>query len=942
MESPFYGREVQMASLSAQLDRASSGVGSVVLVEGDAGIGKSRLLDEAAQMARRRLFRVGSCAADPGDRMVELSTLMVALFEGPEPILERSALSGLHSMLEQRYWLLQDLQELLEQAAVESPLLICLDDLQWTDGGTAAALRALPRRLATVPIVWVLAFRPILQSSPFGNVLDHLDQVKAEKISLEPLDEGSVRDITAGVLHAEPDADVMGMAARAGGNPFFLAEMLMGLREEQLIRIESGHAELVEARLPGRVGVNMRSRLDQLSDPAQEVAAVATALGRTFSFDDLASMLGQSPPALLAPVKEVLQAGLFQESDEKLAFRHDLVLEAVRASLPLSVSRSLDRQAAAVLLANGALPLEVSTRLAASAELGDEIAISTLSKAADALDMTDPGASADLSHRALELAPRNHPLRQALVAQTAIRLHAAGRIDAAKEFVDTALRQSLPPEAEADFRLIIAAMFAISPDVRADSCYEGLALPDLSAFLRMLFLTNLVHNLVVAGRPDEARQVLPEARAAVDEVERPCGYFVLELAESGLRYADGRFTEALELVKSAARNGEVCALDTGLSSQHWKIMQGRRFLTTQWLCEVLRLSDRFDDALQLSQERIATAQRERQAWALNIFETGRGRQLLEMGLLPDAAAALAERFTQDVAEDVVTALDAAGVVALGRVAIHIGDRRLARQASEIGHLMFDRGPPSVQRHAVWLFALQALANGHPLDAHHWLCALGQHERQLTLPRFPMDVADDVCLVRIALAVGDNELAMHAVDAARKRSHLNPGLHTLEAVFAHTAGLMAQNQEDLARAVTLYAMGPRPLALASALEDLGVVAVESGATEDGVDALDRALALYAEAGATWDAGRARGRLRSLGVRRRLVSTGRPERGWSALTDSEAAVARLVAEGLTNREVAERLFVSPHTVTGHLRHIFTKMGVKSRVDLARIAADLGPLP
>lgn len=137
------------------------------------------------------------------------------------------------------------------------------------------------------------------------------------------------------------------------------------------------------------------------------------------------------------------------------------------------------------------------------------------------------------------------------------------------------------------------------------------------------------------------------------------------------------------------------------------------------------------------------------------------------------------------------------------------------------------------------------------------------------------------------------------------------------------------------------MGPRPLALASALEDLGVVAVESGATEDGVDALDRALALYAEAGATWDAGRARGRLRLLGVRRRLVSTGRPERGWSALTDSEAAVARLVAEGLTNREVAERLFVSPHTVTGHLRHIFTKMGVKSRVDLARIAADRGPL-
>ncbi len=371
-------------------------------------------------------------------------------------------------------------------------------------------------------------------------------------------------------------------------------------------------------------------------------------------------------------------------------------------------------------------------------------------------------------------------------------------------------------------------------------------------------------------------------------------------------------------------------------------MQGRRFLTTQWLCDVLRVADRFDEALQISIESIVTAQRERQAWALNIFESGRGRQLLEMGLLPDAAAALGGRFTQDAAEEVVSALDAAGVVALGRVAIHTGDRRLARQANEIAHVMVERGPPSVRRHAVWLFALQAQANGDTFAAHQWLCALGQDERRFILPRFPMDVADDVCVVRIALAAGDNELAIHAVDAARNRSNLNPGFHTLGAVSAHTAGLMAQSQDDLARAVTLYAMGPRPLALASALEDLGVAAVESGATEDGGDALDRALALYAEAGATWDAGRVRGRLRSLGVRRRLVSTGRPERGWSALTKSEAAVARLVAEGLTNREVAERLFVSPHTVTGHLRHIFTKMGVKSRVDLARIAADGGILP
>ena len=86
LPAPFCGRDAQLAALGEQFDRARSGVGTVVLVEGDAGMGKTRLLDEAAIMARRRRFRVGTCAADPGDRMVELATLMGALFDGPDPV----------------------------------------------------------------------------------------------------------------------------------------------------------------------------------------------------------------------------------------------------------------------------------------------------------------------------------------------------------------------------------------------------------------------------------------------------------------------------------------------------------------------------------------------------------------------------------------------------------------------------------------------------------------------------------------------------------------------------------------------------------------------------------------------------------------------------------------------------------------------------------------
>jgi DNA-binding CsgD family transcriptional regulator len=136
--------------------------------------------------------------------------------------------------------------------------------------------------------------------------------------------------------------------------------------------------------------------------------------------------------------------------------------------------------------------------------------------------------------------------------------------------------------------------------------------------------------------------------------------------------------------------------------------------------------------------------------------------------------------------------------------------------------------------------------------------------------------------------------------------------------------------ERARAVELLDDGPRPLSLASALEDLGVTRVQRGATQIGLAALGRALTIYAQSGGTWDASRVRRRLRAHGVHRRLVTAHRAPTGWAAMTDSELAVAQLVAQGLTNREVAQQLFVSPHTVSSHLRHVFAKLDVKPSED------------
>jgi len=201
---------------------------------------------------------------------------------------------------------------------------------------------------------------------------------------------------------------------------------------------------------------------------------------------------------------------------------------------------------------------------------------------------------------------------------------------------------------------------------------------------------------------------------------------------------------------------------------------------------------------------------------------------------------------------------------------------------------------------------------------------------------PMDIADEVQLARIALASGDNELAELALANARRRAALNPVVASIVATAAHVSGLLQNNPEDLDEATKLFEHGPRRLEYASALEDLGVSLVATD-PDAGIDAFSRALAVYVEIGAAWDTRRVRSRLRDLGVRRRIVPAETELTGWAAITGSELAVARLVAEGLTNREAAERLFVSPHTVNSHLRHVFAKLGINSRVELARLARD-----
>jgi DNA-binding CsgD family transcriptional regulator len=164
---------------------------------------------------------------------------------------------------------------------------------------------------------------------------------------------------------------------------------------------------------------------------------------------------------------------------------------------------------------------------------------------------------------------------------------------------------------------------------------------------------------------------------------------------------------------------------------------------------------------------------------------------------------------------------------------------------------------------------------------------------------------------------------------------NPHVATIAGIGEHCRGLVERDVDSLERAVHLLAASPRPLIRAEALADYGWALVVDGQRDSGVAALDSAWDVFHDHGAQFEVQRIQSLLQSVGVRRRRwgAALTRPSRGWEALTETEQRVAHLIAEGYTNRAAAEKLVSSPHTIATHVRSIFDKLGVNSRVQLTR---------
>ena len=152
------------------------------------------------------------------------------------------------------------------------------------------------------------------------------------------------------------------------------------------------------------------------------------------------------------------------------------------------------------------------------------------------------------------------------------------------------------------------------------------------------------------------------------------------------------------------------------------------------------------------------------------------------------------------------------------------------------------------------------------------------------------------------------------------------------------GLAEKDAEILHAAVGAYAQGPRPLELALACEEAGAAFALQGDNDRARELVEQAVAIYERLDAARDLARAEAVLRMAGVRRgRRGARGRPQAGWHSLTPTEHSVAGLVAEGLTNPQIGDRLYVSRRTVQAHLGHVFAKLDIASRAQLAALVAE-----
>ena len=339
----FLGRGQQVGRIDVQLSALASGQGSVVLVSGGFGMGKTALLAQAMHMAGTRGIRVFHGVGEPATQAVPLAPVLDALMVPADPPVNRDRIRDLSLSADLRFWLMRELKESLERSAATAPMLIVIDDLQWADAISLLFLTLLSRRSAATGILWLLAFRPGELSAAASVAVDRLATAGAVSLAVDPLDEHTVGDIATQLLGGVPDDALTRILADIKGHPFWLLELLNGILEDDLVVRDHGPSRLAAWRIPRRFARSVLQQLAQLPGDTRDALETAAILGTPFSIAELAVAADTSPAALRTAVRQALVEGVLVEDGELLAFRCRLVRETIDQQAAEAVRQSVRR-----------------------------------------------------------------------------------------------------------------------------------------------------------------------------------------------------------------------------------------------------------------------------------------------------------------------------------------------------------------------------------------------------------------------------------------------------------------------------------------------------------------------------------------------------------------------------------------------------------------------
>jgi len=972
----FVGREAELSVLTGFLRELPRGTGSAVLIEGEPGIGKSTLVRALVKEA------TAPQALDPtpyvcwgtGDELSQelpLSPFLDALqVRTPGASARRNAISALlrgeaaatDRGADVTAALAEQLLALVTDECAARPVILVIDDLQWADPASVTLWGRLARLAPQVALLLIGVMRPVTQR-------DDLDKLRraqndAAQLEVSPLPDPAVADLVAALAGGTPDAPLLRLANTAAGNPFYVTELIEGLsRTGGLTVTESGTVRLTSgiapSALPRSLTAAIRSRLGFVPDSVRQMLRAAALLGVRFAIPDLATVLGCSVLDLAPAVAEAQTVGVLIEAGTDLAFRHPLIHAALYDEMPVAVRNALHRDAGQKLAGAGAPVDRVARQLlravggkvtdgldgeeqdgpdatarfegvadgfgtgvaaldALAATPLDAWMLEWLAGSADLLVSQAPRVAVELLAQAVANTPVSAARHGWFSSRLADALYRIGDRERAEHVASRALDQAevSDPSVLVDLHWTLAQcrMMTGEPADYLAALDQALATPGISTRhrARLLVLTARMHfrlrELEQAGRV--AQDALAAASEVADSWATGWALHVLSI----MAVVRGQMAEALSLFDRALA---VTQADPALTDL--------RLLLSINKAATLGNLDRYDEALATAEQarrladQVGTQFRSSQAHCTlgqMLFGTGRWNEALdEMAIVPE---------NLKEPGDACCEFGFAAVICLHRGEPEAARRHLAAaepHAKLIGNRLI---PP--------LALARSLEREHGFD---FGAALAELTAWFDGGTEELGQAEDLVAdaVRLAMRTGDlrcaEKLASQAGEFAKESETPYRQANAL-----YCSGLVEHHAPRLLQAAARYEDASRPLLQATALE---AAAGELLVLEDKTNARDafaRSVEVYHSLGAAADVNRVQAAFREHGMRLGSHAKHRKaQSGWDSLTDTELKIAALVAEGLSNPDIASRLVTSPRTVGTHVSHILKKMGLAGRADIAR---------